>query len=329
MEQKKIPSQLTDTVLMVRPVAFRYNEQTAKNNLYQQSQSGPDFTAQQKAREEFDNMVALLRQTGVHVIVIEDSQQTDTPDSVFPNNWVSTHEDGTAVVYPMWAPNRRLERRFEILTTLKETHGYDIKKVVDYSSYENEGKFLEGTGSLVLDRVHKIAYACISPRTHTDLVHIFCKDFGYEPVIFHAYQKHEGKQHAIYHTNVMMNVGENIAVICADAIKEEKERKTVLQKLKVTGKEIVLFSEEQNDHFAGNALQLCTALHPKKRILVLSTQAYQSLTYEQIMQIMEQTTIMPVTVDTIETCGGGSARCMMAEIFLPKKNLSHKKKAPF
>jgi len=323
MEQKKIPSQLTDTVLMVRPVAFRYNEQTAKNNLYQQSQSGSDFTAQQKAREEFDNMVALLKQAGIHVIVIEDNQQTDTPDSVFPNNWITTHEDGTAVLYPMWASNRRMERRLEILTALKEIHGYNIKKVVDYSLYEKDGKFLEGTGSLVLDRVHKIAYACVSLRTHPDLVQVFCKDFAYQPVIFHAYQKHEGKQHAIYHTNVMMNVGENIAVLCADAIKNKKERQSVLQKLKETGKEVILLTEEQNNHFAGNVLQL--HLPPGKgqsSLLAMSEQAYRSLTATQIAQIEAKTSIIYSNLNTIETCGGGSARCMMAEIFLPKKTIA-------
>jgi hypothetical protein len=251
--------------------------------------------------------------------VVEDNRETDTPDSVFPNNWISFHENGTVVLYPMWAPNRRPERRQEILTALRENHGYWIKKVVDYSPYENEGKFLEGTGSLVLDRVHRIAYACLSPRTHSDLVQKFCDDFGYRPVVFHAYQQLHDTAHEIYHTNVMMNVGENIAVICADTIRDRKEREEVLKSLSETGKEIVLITEEQNKHFAGNMLQL-NSIHggESKKVLVMSSQAYHSLTHEQIRQIEELTTILHTPLDTIETCGGGSARCMMAEIFLPK-----------
>jgi hypothetical protein len=263
-----------------------------------------------------------LRHAGIHVIVVEDIRYADTPDSVFPNNWISFHDNGTVVLYPMWAPNRRPERRQEILTALRENHGYWIKKVVDYSPYENEGKFLEGTGSLVLDRVHRIAYACLSPRTHPDLVQKFCSDFGYHPVIFHAYQEAGKTQKEIYHTNVMMNVGENIAVICADTIKDRKEREEVLKSLTETGKEIVLLSEEQNNHFAGNMLQLNTnsptVSELKRGILVMSSQAYRSLTYEQVRQIEEKTTILHSPLDTIETCGGGSARCMMAEVFLPK-----------
>jgi len=315
--------QLTDTVLMVKPIAFRYNEQTAVNNLYQHNPSQlSNLTAQDKARNEFEGLIINLRHAGIHVIVVEDNRQTDTPDSVFPNNWISFHDDGTVVLYPMWAPNRRLERRQEILTALQENHGCLIKKVVDYSLYENEGKFLEGTGSLVLDRVHSIAYACISPRTHPELVQKFCDDFDYQPLIFHAYQELGREQHEIYHTNVMMNVGENIAVICADTIKDERERETVLHTLAKTGKEIVFLSEEQNNHFAGNMLQLAPLLSPlegePRGVLVMSAQAYHSLTYEQIRQIEEKTTIVYSPLDTIETYGGGSARCMMAEVFLPR-----------
>lgn len=320
---------MTDTVLMVRPTAFRYNEQTAANNLYQHNPSYlSSLTAQDKARNEFEGLVTNLRHGGIHVIVVEDNRETDTPDAVFPNNWISFHDNGTVVLYPMWAPNRRLERRQEILTALQENHGYWIKKIMDYSPYENEGKFLEGTGSLVLDRIHKIAYACLSPRTHPELVQKFCDDFGYQPVIFHAYQEWEGKLHEIYHTNVMMSVGENIAVICADTIKDVKEREKVLQKLSKTGKEIVLLTEEQNNHFAGNMLQLHTntpllsSLEGGNRgvgVLVMSEQAYRSLSYEQIRQIEEKTAILYSPLDTIETCGGGSARCMMAEVFLPMR----------
>ena len=309
--------------MMVKPIAFRYNEQTAENNLYQQNLSHFSVNiTQDKARNEFEGLVMELRRAGVHVIIVEDNRQADTPDSVFPNNWISFHDNGTVVLYPMWAPNRRQERRQEILTALRENHRYWIKKVIDYSHYENEGKFLEGTGSLVLDRVHRIAYACLSPRTHPELVQKFCDDFGYRPVLFHAYQELDGKQHEIYHTNVMMNVGENIAIICADAIENRKERDYVMKVLRETGKEIVLLSEEQNDTFAGNMLQLDSNSpkipQDKRGILVMSSQAYRSLTYEQIRRIEAKTTVLHSPLDTIETCGGGSARCMIAEVFLPK-----------
>ncbi len=309
-------TQLTSTILMVRPIAFRYNEQTAKNNLYQtEPESISDTAIQNKARQEFNNFVEKLRRAGVEVIVFDDNEITDTPDSVFPNNWVSFHTDGTVALYPMWAPNRRQERRKKIITDLEEKYGFKVNQWVDYAPFEHQGKFLEGTGSLVLDRIHRYAYACLSPRTHQELIEKFCAEFNYRPVVFHAFQQVDGQLFDIYHTNVMMSVGEDIAIICAETIHDGAERSQVLETLRGTGKEIVLLTEAQNNHFAGNMLQIQNKKGEK--ILVMSEQAYWSLTPEQIARIEKHTSILYSNLDTIETYGGGSARCMMAEVFLP------------
>ncbi len=309
--------QITNAILMVRPVAFRMNEQTAVNNYYQETIDNlQPKTIQQKAQEEFDVYVEKLRGIGVHVVVIQDTVVPDTPDSIFPNNWISFHENGNVGIYPMFAENRRLERREDALEVL-ETQGFHIENVVDYTSGEDEGVFLEGTGSMALDRVNRKAYCALSPRADEELFIEFCEDFEYSPVIFVANQTVDGKRKAIYHTNVMMCLAETFAVICLDCIDDKKERKNVEKHLKQDGKEIIRITEEQVTKFAGNMLQVKGA--NDEPYLVMSQSAYDSLTKNQIASIEKHCKILSSSIETIETCGGGSARCMMAEVFLPKK----------
>ncbi len=309
--------QTTNTILMIRPVAFRMNEQTAVNNYYQKVLDNLlPATVNAKAQEEFDTFVAKLRNVGVNVIVVDDTVNPDTPDSIFPNNWISFHENGDVALYPMFAENRRLERREDILDILEE-HGFHIEQIVDYSSAEEDGLFLEGTGSLLLDRANIKAYCALSPRANEELMIEFCEDFEMNPVIFEAFQTVNGERKHIYHTNVMMCLGETFAVICADCIDDKKERKMVLDCLKSDGKEIVLITEDQVNNFAGNMLQVRGA--NDKRYLVMSSSAHQSLTPAQIATLEKHCEILSSSLDTIEACGGGSARCMMAEVFLPKE----------
>ena len=309
--------QLTDTILMIRPVKFGYNVETAENNHYQQALSDvPPEEIQRRALEEFNQFVATLQQRGVNVIAIDDTAQKDTPDSVFPNNWISFHDDGTVVTYPMWAPNRRLERRDDILSTLIKDYGYTIRRKIDYSHFETAEKFLEGTGSMVLDRQNRIAYACVSPRTHLNLLEEFCLEFGYRPLVFIASQMIDEGFAEIYHTNVMMSIGEDFAIFCGDALKNTWERRDIVATIRDTGKDVIFISEEQCNHFAGNMLQVKNK--EGERLLVMSEQAFQSLSAEQVQQIKQFTDIVYSPLNTIEACGGGSARCMMAEVFLPK-----------
>ncbi len=305
--------QITDTIVMIRPVKFRMNEETAVNNYYQEDTGIVD--ANTKAQQEFDTFVKALKQIGVHVIVIDDDPKNDTPDSIFPNNWISFHENGDIGLYPMFAVNRRRERRPEVLNHI-ESSGFEIKNVIDYTEAENEEVFLEGTGSLVLDRVHRKAYCALSPRADEELLIEFCEDFEYTPVIFTAYQTVEGKRLPIYHTNVMMGVAETFAVVCLDCIDDKKERKNLVNHLKSSGKEIIAITESQVNNFAGNMLQVAGS--EDKRYLVMSSAAYNSLTSDQITKIEKHCAILHSDLNTIETLGGGSARCMMAEIFLPK-----------
>lgn len=308
--------QITNTILMIRPVSFRMNEQTAVNNYFQEDLDIKNVEINLKAQQEFDDFVGILKKKGVEVIVIDDTKKRDTPDSVFPNNWISFHEDGTVALYPMFAENRRDERREDILDII-EQQGFEITNVVDYSSAEEEGFFLEGTGSILLDRTNKKAYCALSDRADEELFIEFCEDFDYFPVLFTAYQSVDGKRMPIYHTNVMMCIGENFAVICSDTIDDKKERKIVLDHLSHDGKEIIRISEQQMHQFAGNMLQVMG--NNGKPYLVMSSFAYHSLTPEQIHSISEHCEIIHSSLETIETCGGGSARCMMAEVFLPKK----------
>ena len=301
---------------MIRPVAFRMNEQTAVNNYYQKVLDGLlPATVNAKAQQEFDAFVEKLTAVGVDVTVVDDTLNPDTPDSIFPNNWISFHENGDVALYPMFAENRRHERREEILDLLEEK-GFVIHNIIDYTSAEEDGFFLEGTGSLLLDRVNAKAYCALSPRADEELFIEFCEDFDYAPVIFEAFQTVDSERKLIYHTNVMMCLGDTFAVICSDCIDDKKERKMVLDHLKVDGKEVILITEAQMNNFAGNMLEVRGA--NDKRYLVMSAAAHQSLTPKQIAQLEKHAEILSSSLDTIEACGGGSARCMMAEIFLPK-----------
>ncbi|WP_297332178.1 citrulline utilization hydrolase CtlX [Flavobacterium sp.] len=309
--------QTTNTILMIRPAAFRMNEQTAVNNYYQRVLNNlVADTVNAKAQQEFDAFVEKLRSVGVNVLVVQDTLDPDTPDSVFPNNWVSFHDNGDVALYPMFAENRRHERREDILDML-EDEGFKIENIVDYTSAEEDGFFLEGTGSIVLDRVNQKAYCALSPRADEELFIEYCEDFELNPIIFEAFQDVNGERRHIYHTNVMMCVGDTFAVICADCIDDKKERKMVLSSLKEDGKEIILLTEEQLNHFAGNMLQVSGT--GGKTYLVMSDSAYNSLTKDQVAKINKHTEILSANLDTIEACGGGSARCMMAEVFLQKE----------
>ncbi|SFR64706.1 citrulline utilization hydrolase CtlX [Maribacter stanieri] len=307
--------QITNTILMIRPVSFRMNEQTAVNNYFMEDIDLKNQEINAQAQEEFDAFVSLLKSKGVNVIVVEDTKEPDTPDSIFPNNWISFHSNGTVGVYPMFAENRRNERREDILETLEE-NGFKIKDVIDYTSAEDEGLFLEGTGSILIDRVNKKAYCALSERANEDLFIEFCEDFDFFPVIFTANQSVDGKRLPIYHTNVMMALAEDFVVICTDSIDDKKERKNVLDHLKKDGKEVIIITEGQMHHFAGNMLQVLGA--DDKRYMVMSSAAYHSLRPEQVAQIENHCAILHSSLHTIETCGGGSARCMMAEVFLSK-----------
>ena len=309
--------QTTNSILMIRPVGFRMNEQTAVNNYYQKVLDGllPE-TVNLKAQLEFDEFVIKLRAAGIDVTVVEDTKSPDTPDSIFPNNWISFHENGDVALYPMFAENRREERREDILDLLEED-GFKIENIVDYTSAEEDKIFLEGTGSLLIDRPNGKVYCALSPRADEELVIEFCEDFDYAPVIFEAFQTVNGERKLIYHTNVMMCLGETFAVICADCIDDKKERKMVLDNLKADDKEIILITEDQVNNFAGNMLELRGK--DDKRYLIMSDAAYKSLKPTQIEKLEYHCEILTSSLDTIEACGGGSARCMMAEIFLPKE----------
>ena len=302
---------------MIRPVAFRMNEQTAVNNYYQKVLNNlSQESVNVKAQEEFDAFVNKLLGVGVNVIVVDDTSNTDTPDSIFPNNWISFHENGDVVLYPLFAENRRGERREDILDIL-EDNGFVINEIMDYTSAEEDGFYLEGTGSIVLDRENGKAYCALSPRADEELFIEFCEDFDLNPIIFEAFQTVIGARKLIYHTNVVMCIGKTFVVICADCIDDKKERKMLLDSLRSDKKEVVLITEAQVGNFAGNMLEVKGA--DNRRYLAMSTSAHQSLTKKQITQLEEHVTILSSSLDTIEGCGGGSARCMMAEIFLPRE----------
>ena len=304
---------------MIRPVNFRMNEQTAVNNFYQRELKNVLPSAiQKKAQDEFDEFVNKLSSNGVDVIVVNDTQNTNTPSSVFPNNWITFHENGDVGLYPMFAENRRLERREDILDVI-EAQGYTIENIVDYSEAEEEAIFLEGTGSMVLDRQHRKAYCALSQRADEELFIEFCEDFEFTPVIFAANQTVNNQRKAIYHTNVMMCIAEQFAIVCLSSIDDKKERKNVLKHLRDTGKDVIDITEEQVNAFAGNMLQVIG--RENQRFLSMSTSAYQSLRKDQLRKIKKYNSIIHSPIPTIEYCGGGSVRCMMAEVFLPKNEL--------
>jgi len=309
-------SHITNTVLMIRPVQFRMNEQTAVNNFYQKNSENilPE-TVNAMATKEFDNMVEKLRKASIQVIVVQDTKEFDTPDSIFPNNWISFHKNGTIGLYPMFAKNRRLERKDSILEAV-EAAGFVIETVVDYTEAETDGFYLEGTGSILLDRENQKAYCALSARADEELFIEFCEDFEYTPVVFSAYQTVNDKRKLIYHTNVMMCLGTTFAVVCLASIDDKKERKNLLKHLHEDGKKIIEISEDQVNNFAGNMLQLQGT--DNRSYLVMSQSALDSLRPSQVQMLEEHATLLSSPLDTIEACGGGSARCMMAEVFLPK-----------
>jgi hypothetical protein len=308
--------QTTNAILMVRPTSFRANEQTAINNHYQKEMNDvAQATLEMKAQEEFDAFVVKLRGVGVHVVLFDAKDGLDTPDSHFPKNWISFHENGTVGLYPMFAENRRSERRESVLDQL-ESEGFTIKNIVDYTSAEDEDLFLEGTGSLLLDRVNRKAYCAMSQRADEELFIEFCEDFEFTPIVFTANQSVNGERTPIYHTNVMMCLGETFAVICLASIDDKKERKSVVKNLKEDGKEIIDITEKQVNNFSGNMLQVKGK--DDKRYLIMSQAAYDSLLPSQIKTLVKHTDILFSSLNVIEACGGGSARCMMAEVFLPK-----------
>lgn len=299
--------QTTNTVFLVRPAAFSYNTETAASNAFQTIVDTDPKELQKKALEEFDAFVLQLRTVGVEVEVFEDSATPIKPDAVFPNNWISIHADGTIVLYPMCTPNRRLERKQEVLDWLEERKAFVT--IIDYTRYEQEGRFLEGTGSIIFDHLNKIAYACLSPRTDQGLWEHLMEHLGYQAIAFNAL---DANNIAIYHTNVMMAIGEGFVVICLEAIKDVQEREKVLASFRSTGLEVVDISLEQVQQFAGNMLALSTK---EKQLLVLSQSAFDSLTKVQKQQLEKYAQLFPLSIPTIEQIGGGSARCMIAEVF--------------
>ncbi len=301
--------QNTAHLLMIQPVNFGFNAETAVNNTFQKY-IGDDI--QQKALEEFNDIVEVLRENKVDVTVVEDSLHPATPDSIFPNNWISFHADGRIFLYPMFAVSRRLERKDDVLDIVKQK--FSVTEVVDLTKSENDSLFLEGTGSMVLDREHKIAYACLSPRTNEKILYQFCKQIDYSPVTFRA-TDNTGVD--IYHTNVMMCIAKTFAVVCLESITDKEEKANLIDSIIKTNKEIVDISLQQLLHFAGNMLQVIN--EDGELLLVMSTQAYQSLTATQIEILQKHNRIIHSSLNAIETAGGGSARCMMAEVFLSKK----------
>jgi len=302
--------QTTSHILMIRPVDFKFNEQTAGNNKFQQASEQSDV--QQQALKEFDGFVNVLRENGVDVTVIDDTLDPAKPDSIFPNNWVSFHEDGAVYLYPMFSANRRLERRKDIIDQLAQK--FEISHVADLSFFEQQVLFLEGTGSMVLDRVNKIAYACLSVRTDEEVLNNFCMLTGYTPVTFQAVDQ---SNFPIYHTNVMMCIGDEFAVVCFDSIPDLTEKEMVKNRLANTGKTIVPITFDQMNHFAGNMLQVSN--NRDESLLVMSEQAYKSLNETQISTLSRFAKLVYAPIYTIEQNGGGSARCMLAEVHLPLK----------
>ncbi|MGB5579968.1 MAG: arginine deiminase-related protein [Woeseia sp.] len=305
-------SQTAGAVLMIRPVCFHSNPLTAESNRFQGQSTLSADEQQAAAAQEFAGLVAALQGAGVDVIAIDDTETPPTPDAIFPNNWVTFHADGTVVLYPMEAANRRTERRQDVIDVLASQHGFHVRRVVDLAHHENRGHYLEGTGSLVLDRVNRIAYACISTRTHLEALGDFAQQLDYEVVAFDAVDR---AGVPIYHTNVLMNVGTTLAVLCPEAIAQNAQRQAVLESLGRTGHTIISLSFDQLEHFAGNMLELRGAAGP---VLAMSEQARRSLSAEQLKTVAAHASIVAAPIDQIEASAGGSVRCMLAEIHLPR-----------
>lgn len=307
-------SKIASTILMIRPASFGYNAETAANNVFQsKSASLTQQQVQEKAVEEFDNFIDTLRKKKIEVLVVQDTPLPKKPDALFPNNWFCTLQDGTVAVFPMYAANRRIEKRDDLLQMLADN--YKVKDVEDWSEYEAEHLFLEGTGSMIIDHEYKIIYACISARTNKAVLEKFAFAHGYKAMLFHS--KDEAGTD-VYHTNVIMHLGESYAIICMESIPEEIERIALSQLLQSTGHEIIPITMQQVHAYAGNMLQVKN--EKGKNFTILSRSAYISLTREQKQILQHHTTLLPIDIKTIETIGGGSVRCMMAEIFLEKKD---------
>lgn len=298
--------QSTSKILMIRPINFGFNEQTAGNNSFQVR--GFEENSNDLAQKEFDQFVSILKENLVDVITIQDSSEPVTPDSIFPNNWFSTHEGKTMVLYPMYAPNRREERKESVIEKIKEI--CNIKRVVDLTYLENDSKFLEGTGSMILDRDNNLLYACKSPRTDVSALEEFCDQLDYDMFVFEAYDR-DSKE--IYHTNVMMSVCSDFVTICLDSIKDLNQRESIIELIEESGKEILEISLDQMENFAGNMLEIRSTKGEK--IIVMSKRAYESLDSDQIETIAHYAKIIYSNLETIENNGGGSARCMIAELF--------------
>lgn len=309
-------SQTTADVLMIRPASFCANTQTAESNRFQQPEAQHE-NAQELARSEFDALATALRRAGVRVHIFDDPRQPETPDALFPNNWVSFHADGSVVLYPMMAPNRRLERRLDILESLTATHGFRASRVIDLTQHEDAGRFLEGTGSLVLDRLNRIAYACLSPRTDLQVLGEFAQQLDYDIVAFEALDRRGAP---IYHTNVLMSIGSKFAVVCVESIRPD-QRAAVLDSLQATGHVLIEIDHAQMNAFAGNILELSTV--KDEAVIALSDSAQQALTPQQRDQLTSLAgPLVAASIPTIETLGGGSVRCMLAEIHLPRTDSS-------
>ncbi len=305
-----MPPHITSQILMVRPSNFAFNPETSVNNTFQKNIGTADL--QDIALGEFDGMVAALRQQGIRVLVVDDDREPLTPDAVFPNNWISTESDGTVILFPMFAANRRAERGKQVLEIIEDQ--FKVEKILDLTHFEDRGLFLEGTGSMVIDRTNHMVYACRSERTSEEVLNEYCETFGYQYFLFSA---NDRGGHAIYHTNVMMCIADRYVVVCLESLADEKEKEALLNKFIETGKDIIPISLDQLEQFAGNMLKLKN-IHDEK-FVVMSSQAFNSLTGEQISRLETYNKIIHVPLSTIETAGGGSARCMMAEIFLSEK----------
>lgn len=302
----------TNHVLMVRPASFRANEQTIANNYYQKHTSLSPAESLLQAQSEFDTLASSLRSNNINVTVVQDTPCPDTPDALFPNNWFAFLGDGQLVIFPMFAKNRRAERSNRIFEALKNK-GYELKHTVDYSAYEEKQKFLEGTGSMVFDHQNNIVYCALSARSDLGLLYLFCQTFNFKPVIFRAYQTVGAARLPVYHTNVMMVVAPTFALVCLDAIDNSIERATVQDSLTFSGKVVISLTETQIAKFAGNMLALTTRYD--KTILVMSTRAYNALTPKQILQLQNHVKLVHSPIPTIEELGGGSVRCMLAEVY--------------
>jgi hypothetical protein len=308
-----MPEQSTNQLLMIRPAAFGYNDETAVNNAYQIEAKPEDIPGiRKKARSEFDGLVKVLEGVGIEVLVVEDTELPEKPDAVFPNNWISFHEENIVITYPMYAPKRRLERREDIVEAVG-AH-FEIERRYSFEHSEEDKLFLEGTGSMVLDRIHRVTYACLSPRTHIKILDRFCLLMDYEKIVFHAVDQ---TGQPIYHTNVMMAIGTEFAVVCLESIREENERKDVIRAIEKSGKELIDIDYTQLGAFAGNMLEVTN--QTGQRYVVMSDAAHKSLHKDQLKRLSQHASILHAPIPIIEKYGGGSVRCMIAEVFLREK----------